>query len=262
MLINVKGIVIRSVNISESDKLITIFTEEKGVLTAVANGSRTLKSRYLAATQLFCYSNYVLYKKGDKFWVKEVELIESFFDLRYKIERAALATYVCDVINYVAMADVPDVPLLRLTLNTIFATSKEKHSLKKIKAAFELRAAAMLGFSPDIYSCAKCGKEHSDFYLDIMNGIITCSDCKNSSVQTLDAMNEEYENAYATKLAFVTDSVKEAMQYIINCPLEKLLSFNISDNEIDFLARCAEEYLVNHIEQSFKSLDFYKETTK
>ena len=258
MLINVKGIVIRSVNISECDKLITIFTEEKGVVVAVANGSRTLKSRYLAATQLFCYSNYVLYKKGDKLWVKEVELIESFFDLRYKIERAALATYVCDVINYVAMADVPDIPLLRLTLNTIFAASKEKHSLKKIKAAFELRAAAMLGFSPDIYSCSRCGKEHADFYLDIMNGIITCSDCKNSSVQTLDALNEEYENAYVTKLAFVTDSVKEAMQYIINCPLEKLFSFTLSGEDLEAFCRAAESYLLHQLDRDFVGLEYFR----
>lgn len=262
MLINVKGIVIRSVNISESDKLITIFTEEKGVVVAVANGSRTLKSRYLAATQLFCYSNYVLYKKGDKFWVKEVELIESFFDLRYKIERAALATYVCDVINYVAMADVPDVALLRLTLNTIYAASKEKHSLPKIKAAFEFRAAAILGFSPDVYSCSECGASHADFYLDIMNGAIMCSECKNSNEGVYDVKSGDNEESCRLKLAFITDSVKEAIQYIINCPLEKLLSFNLQEKEMGFLSHSAEEYLVNHIEQSFKSLDFYKETIK
>ncbi len=262
MLINVKGIVIRSVNVSENDKLITIFTEEKGIITAVANGSRTLKSRHLAATQLFCYSNFVLYKKSDKFWVREVELIESFFDLRYKIERAALATYVCDVINYTALANVPDLPLLRLTLNTLYATSQEKHSLPKIKAAFELRAAAILGFAPDVYSCEKCSKEHSDFYLDIMNGYIICSDCKNDTTE-LPPANDEYDVQYLTKLSFITDSVKEAIQYVINCPQEKLLSFsNLNENDMNLFSRVAEDYLINHIEQSFKSLDFYKETIK
>ncbi len=261
MLTNVKGIVVRSVNISESDKLITIFTEEKGLVTAVANGSRTLKSRYLAATQLFCYSNFVLYKKSDKFWVKEVELIESFFDLRYKIERAALATYVCDVINYSALANVPDVPLLRLTLNTIYATSQEKHPLPKIKAAFEMRAAAILGFAPDVYTCDKCGKEHSDFYLDIMNGYIVCSECKNTANEL--PPEDEYARYQLSKLSFITDKVKEIIQYVINCPQEKLLSFaNPSETDMNLFSQVAEDYLVNHIEQSFKSLDFYKEVAK
>jgi DNA repair protein RecO (recombination protein O) len=257
MLIKVKGIVIRSVNISESDKLITIFTEEKGLVTAVANGSRTLKSRYLAASQLFCYSNYVLYKKSDKYWVKEVELIESFFDLRYKIERAALATYICDVINYTALANVPDVPLLRLTLNSIFATAQGKYPLQKIKAAFELRAAAILGFSPDIHSCQNCQKEHSDFYLDIMNGVIICSECKNQLNQ-LSSDAEPYDGSLS-KLIFITDIVKEAILYIVGCPQEKILFFKLDDKDMTLLSNAAEEYLVNHIEQSFKSLDFYKE---
>ena len=261
MLLNVKGIVIRSVNISESDKLITIFTEEKGIVTAVSNGSRTIKSRYLAATQLFCYSNFVLYKKADKFWVKEVDLIESFFDLRYKIERAALATYICDVINYVAVANDPDVPLLRLTLNSIYATAQEKHALPKIKAAFEMRAAAILGFSPDVYSCEKCSKENSDFYLDIMNGSLICAECKNSSVEDV-TTGDEYSTYDLTKLSFISNTVKEAIQYVINCPQERLLSFNLGEQDMNLFSRAAEDYLLNHIEQSFKSLDFYKETIK
>ena len=58
MLTEVKGLVIRTVDLSENDKLLTLFTEEYGKITAVANGSRALKSRYLAAAQLFCYGNY------------------------------------------------------------------------------------------------------------------------------------------------------------------------------------------------------------
>ena len=74
MLLNVKGVVIKSVDISDNDKLITLYTEEKGIITAVANGSKAIKSRYMAATQLFCYSNYVLYKKSDRFCVRAYSL--------------------------------------------------------------------------------------------------------------------------------------------------------------------------------------------
>ena len=97
MLTEVKALVIRTLDLSEHDRLLTLFTEEHGKITAVANGSRTLKSRYLAAAQLFCYASFVLYKKGDRYWVREASLIESFFDLRADLTRTALASYVCDV---------------------------------------------------------------------------------------------------------------------------------------------------------------------
>lgn len=257
MLLNVKGVVIKSVDIADNDKLITLYTEEKGIITAVANGSKAIKSRYMAATQLFCYSNYVLYKKSDRFWVREVDLIESFFDIRLKIERTALATYICDIINYVAVAEMPDVPLLRLTLNTLYAISKEKHSLPKIKSAFELRCASVLGFSPNIHSCDKCNNKAGDFYLDVMNGIVLCSTCKNQNNKG--DVYSQYESEKLSRICYISEVVRLAMEYVINCPIEKFLSFTLEDNDMKFFSIAAEEYLINHIEQSFKSLDFYKQ---
>ena len=98
MLFEVKGLVIRTVNLSESDRLITLFTDQYGLIVAYANNSRSLKSRYMSAAQLFCYGSYVLYKKGDRFWVREVELIENFFGLRASIEKTALASYLAEVL--------------------------------------------------------------------------------------------------------------------------------------------------------------------
>lgn len=257
MLLKVKGVVIKSVDIKDNDKLITLYTEEKGIVTAIANGSKTLKSRYMAATQLFCYGSYVLYKKGDFFFVREVELIESFFDLRLTIERTALATYICDVINYVAVHEMPDVPLLRLTLNSLFAISKEKHSLPKIKSAFELRCSAILGFSPDVSACFKCEKKHGEFYLDILGGNIICNECK-EKVNFFE-MYPEYANDALSKISYVSEGVRLAMEYVINSPIEKFLSFSISYDEQRYFSSAAEAYLLNHIEKSFKSLDFYKQ---
>ena len=79
MLTEVRGLVIRTVDIKETDRLITIFTEEHGAVTALARGARSLKSRKMASTMQFCYGNFVLYGQSDKYWIKEAELIESFF---------------------------------------------------------------------------------------------------------------------------------------------------------------------------------------
>ena len=90
-LITVKGLVIRTTDVRESDRLITIFTEEMGVISAMAKGARSLKSRQMSSTMQFCYASFVLYRKGENYWVKESELIESFFDIRRSIEGLALA---------------------------------------------------------------------------------------------------------------------------------------------------------------------------
>lgn len=258
MLINVKGLVIRTVDYHDNDKLITLFTEEKGIITAIASGSKAIKSRYMAPTELFCYSNYVLYKKGEYFWVREVDLIESFFDLRLTIERTALATYICDVINYAAVSEMPDVPLLRLTLNSLYATSVEKHALPKIKAAFETRCASILGFSPSLHRCSKCENSNGDFYLDVMNGNIVCKKCKSQASADI---YKEYEREQLSAICYITEATKAAMEYVINSPLERFLSFNLEEPDVKLFGAAAEEYLLNHLGQSFKSLEFYKQIT-
>ena len=178
MLIEVKALVIRVVDLSEHDRLLTLFTEEYGKITAVANGSRTLKSRYLAAAQLFCYGSYVLYQRGDRYWVREVSLIESFFDLRAELSRMSLAAYICDVADDVVEENAPEKAFLRLVLNSLYATAAGRYTQAQIKAVFELRAAAVLGFCPILDGCHLCHKAEGNLYLDVMNGVLTCSECR------------------------------------------------------------------------------------
>ena len=71
MLTEITGLVLKSVNVGESDRLITVFTKEMGTVTAMVKSARSLKSRSMSSTQQFCYSTMVLYRKGDKYWVRE-----------------------------------------------------------------------------------------------------------------------------------------------------------------------------------------------
>ena len=118
MFTEVRGLVIKTVDIKETDRLITIFTEERGAVVALARGARSLKSRKMASTMQFCYANFVLHGQGDKLWVKEAELIESFFDIRRSIDGLALANYIAEVLSDVAVEEA-ERDLLRLALNSL-----------------------------------------------------------------------------------------------------------------------------------------------
>ncbi len=252
MLTEVKGLVIRTVDIKESDKLITIFTEEMGVVTAMAKGARSLRSRHLAATSLFCYSTFVLYSKGDNFWIRESELHESFFGIRKTVEGLALAGYILEVICHAAVS-APDRELLRLSLNSLYAISSAKYSLSHIKAAFEIRCASVLGFMPDLLACRECGERLGDFFFDIMSASLVCYSCHKKAEGSLIEENP-HERRVVTILS---EGAKIALGYATHAPLEKLFSFKISDEDMHLFGIAAESYLLNHLERSFKSLDFY-----
>ncbi len=255
MLTEVKGLVIRTVDIKETDRLITIFTEERGAITALARGARSLKSRKMAATMQFCYGNFVLYGQGDKLWIKEAELIESFFDIRKTIEGLALSGYIAEVLSDVTVEEAES-ELLRLSLNSLYAIAKGKYSLTKIKAAFEIRAASILGFMPDVLSCNNCGERSGDFFFDIMGGIIECRACREKAAK----MHAEHPDPHETHIiCILSEGAKTALGYCIYSPIERIFSFNISDDDMRLFARAAEEYILNQLGHGFKTLDFYKD---
>jgi len=258
MLSVVKGLVIRTVDIKESDRLITVFTEEKGAVTALARGARSLKSRKLAATTQFCYSSFVLESRGDKYLVKEAELIESFFEIRDSIESLALAGYICEILSDVAVEEA-ERDLLRLALNSLYAISKKKYSHSKIKAAFEIRCATVLGFMPDVLACHICERRDGDFFFDIMGGIIECADCRDERAR----VHAEHPDPHETHvICILSESAKIALGYVVYSPLERLFAFNIADDDMRLFSRAAEEYLLNQLGHGYKTLDFYKTVSR
>lgn len=254
----VKGLVLRTVDLKESDRLLTIFTEEKGIVTALARGARSLKSRKMSATQQFCYSSFVLYEQGEKYQIKECSLIESFFGIRNNIEGLALAAYIVEVLNDVGIED-KEVDLLRLALNSLYAISEEKYALDKIKAVFEMRSVSILGFMPEILSCRRCGKKEGDFFFDIMAGATECFECHKKAEAAHETLAEEHEGHI---VSIISEGAKDAMCYAVYAPLEKVFSFNISDEDMRLFSKAAERYIVNHLERSYKSLEFYNEVKR
>lgn len=254
MTSEVRGLVIRTVDIKETDRLITIFTEEQGAITALARGARSLKSRKLAATMQFCYGRYILYSQGDKLWVKEAELIESFFDIRQTIEGLALANYIAEVLSDVTVEEAEN-DLLRLSLNSLYAISTGKYNIEKIKAAFEIRAVSILGFMPNVLSCHLCDEKSGDFFFDIMGGIIECYKCHDKRAKARIEHADPHESHI---LCILSEGAKIALGYCIYSPLERIFSFNISDDDMRLFSKAAEEYILNQLGHSYKSLEFYK----
>lgn len=258
MLREVKGLVIRTTDLGESDRLLTIFTEEEGVVVARARGARSFKSRKMSATMQFCYSSFVLFKQQDKYHVREAELIESFFDIRSSIEALALAGYVAEVLDDVGVT-LADKELLRLSLNTLYAISRGLYPLDKIKATFEIRCASVLGFMPDVAECSGCGERHGEFYFDIMAGAALCRECRRRAESRHETISEPHESHI---ISILTEGARDAIVYSVHAPVERVFFFNVTDEDLYLLSRAAEEYLTNHLERSYKALKFYNEVKR
>lgn len=248
----VHGVVVNTIDIGERDRLFQLLTAERGLLTIYANGARQLKNRYLATTQLFCYGRFFLAERGGRYTVQDVTLTESFYDLRCDLVGAALGAYVCEIATYTG-TETPDEELLRLILNTLYAVSRQLFAPAHIKAAFELRMATLLGFMPDLDGCVICGARDAAFIMDLSAGHLICRDCRDTP-QARDAYEEGMGEH---RIEVMTAGVRAAMMYVTEAPPERLFAFRLEQDDLDLLARIAEDYLIWHTDHKFSALDFY-----
>lgn len=254
--IEVDGLVIRSVLTGESDKVITLLTAEYGRITITGKGIVSMRNRHAASAQLFSYSTFQLHRRGTFWYIRDTFFIECFMNIRYDVEKLALAGYVCDVASDFALENVEDPELLSLTLNTLYAISNlDRIPLEQIRGAFEFRAAVQGGFMPDLEGCGICGSDDEPEYsLDVMNGRVLCKKCR----ALLENDPSFLEDPSAKIFIRVTQPVLHALRYIENAGTKRFLSFTLDEVSLSLFSVICERYLLNHIEHGFSSLEYYK----
>ena len=164
-----------------------------------------------------------------------------------------LAQYLCDVAQEFSLHDIQDEELLRLILNSLFLLSRGKKDRRIIKSAFELKSASIEGFLPDITGCMICSHKDDIMYFDAIEGGVICSKCKDK----INKSEIQEENFATTPILVLDRSLLDAMNYIINSPIEKVFSFSLPDKELDMLSNVCQTYLLHQLERGFTTLDFY-----
>ena len=262
MLYTANGLIIRSKNHAENDRLVTILTKS-GKITAIAKGARSMRSKMLNLTQPFVYGDFEITEKNGYSWLRGGSLDQMFYELREDIEKLFLATYICDVAYELSGEETDCSEMLRLTLNTLYAIVKDLRPKTQIKAVFELRAAAISGYRPDVTCCTDCATAANEGgYFDVMNGAIICSEClqKRGRIAPKN-LALKYDDVRETSILIpLTPSSLAATRFAIGAPSEKVFSFTLTDEELKIFSKVGEGYLLNHLGHGFDSLDLYNST--
>lgn len=243
MYLTLRGIVLRVTDYNDRDALLTLLTQRHGRLTARASGLRRKNSPLVAPCQLLAYGEFTLFEYRGKYTVNEATALELFSPLRRDLNKLALGSYFAQVSEVLSQEDQPNPELLSLLLNCLHALSRLELPEAQVKAVFELRAAALAGFMPDLYGCHLCGSQTPTRF-DLSAGHLECENCRDA--------------ASAGIRMPITPAMLEAMRYICLCDSKKLFSFRAGEETLGELSSLTEAYLTTQLERGFPTLDFYK----
>ena len=240
-----KGIVIREVNTGEADKILTVFSRNRGRISVLARGARRPRSKNSAGSQLLSYCDYVLFSGRDMYTMNSSEVLEPFYEIRNDMVRLTYAAHLTDIVNDIIQEEQPASRLLQLLLNSLHMLAKTDKPPELIARIFELRSLAIMGYAPYVGSCMVCGAAPQEGY--------SFSFRKCGFVCGKDTCRET--DRFAVELS---PGAARAIQYIVQSKMEGLFSFGLSPNVLEELGRITRRYIRERLEKDYTKLDFLK----
>lgn len=173
---------LKSYNLSEADKIIVMYSKEKGLIRGVAKGVKKPKSKLGARMDLLVANTLMLHKGRNLDTICQAEVLNSFYKTRQDMDKIFYSMYVTEVVHNFGVEDDPCSEqiynLLYQTLNTIsVAENKIEVLIAVIK--FQLKMMIESGFSIEFDKCLCCHNVVEDetmYFVPTLGGIV-CADC-------------------------------------------------------------------------------------
>ena len=176
----VEAIILRTVDYSESDRLITFFTRDQGQLTGIAKGARRSKKRFVHTLEPLSQV-LITYADRSTFGLVRIdasELRNAFTELRADITRLSYAYLGCEIVLGMSPERQANPGLFNL-LNYYLKHLEHGADPENLALLFQIRMLSLTGYAPNLQTCAQCGREmrsSGDWFLSIPQGGLLCPD--------------------------------------------------------------------------------------
>ncbi|MFS0635842.1 DNA repair protein RecO [Mesobacillus foraminis] len=176
MLEKCEGIVIRTTDYAETNKIVTLYTREWGKVGVMARGAKKPNSRLTAITQPFTYGHFLIQRGRGLGTLQQGEMISSMRSIREDIFLTAYASYIIELLDKGTEEKKPNPYLFELLFQTL-QYMNEGYDLDILMNIFEIKMLNVLGIYPVLDQCANCGNTEGSFSFSIREGGLLCHRC-------------------------------------------------------------------------------------
>lgn len=206
--VTVRGMVIKHSGTGDYDWVATIFTADRGKITAFARGARKPAAKLSGSVEPFCFGTFKLFAGKNSYTIVEADIENYFEGFRQDLEGACYGTFFLELASYYTRENVEDKELLNLLYISLKALLNDKLPNRLVRCIYEIRALQIEGEYPGV-----------------------------------------------PEKLMLNESTKYTLDYIVRTPLEKLYSFNVTDDVLGELCKVTEIYRNRFIDRPLKSLE-------
>jgi DNA repair protein RecO (recombination protein O) len=219
-----EGIVLRSLRYGEADRILHLYTPDRGRISAIAKGVRRARSRFGGRMEPFFRLDLVLYEgRSDLLTVTSAETLAGHPRLREDAAALDGAARACEAVARVFDDGDPHRGVYHLLANELTLLDQEPARAGRSNAlAFRLKLLLAAGFAPQLAACATCGeRDHLVGFSGAAGGVV-CAACEASAFPLDQEAHDFLVAALGRPLAEAPDASPRALQQAERAILETL----------------------------------------
>lgn len=237
-----EAFILQTIPFAEQDKLVTFFSQDKGIIKGIAKGARKFGNRFGSTLEAMSLVRLFYYEKEgrDLVTISNSDLIESFFELQSDLKVSFSLSYFSEIIQEFMPQRQQDDRIFRLLKSTIQAL-KSGEDIDFLSAYFEGWILKLSGFLPGFSHCIKCRRE-----IDGMAWLTNSQDGVHCSACT-DQKKIEIPKSLSILILWIKKNPPTALK---TCPLSR--------EEIQAARKVLQNLLAFHLEREPRSLRYLK----
>ncbi len=226
----------------EADCLLTLLTEQRGKVSAIAKGVRKPNSRLRGGVQLFTHNEMYLAEGRNLDVVTQSDSVEAFTLLQENMVTISAACYWGELLEAFSAEGQADAELFQLALAGFHILCLAANEV--IFRGLEIKLLSQAGYRPYWDNCVTCGKTFAGqnrFVFSAELGGVLCGSCSNGIA------------------ANCTQEAIGVWQQLLRMDLSKIRRLKVSAQGLQVLDQLMEEYLLRQLERPLKSRSVLKE---
>ncbi len=222
MEIIVNALVIKSLDYKDNDKILTLFSLERGKITAGIKGVKKSGAKLKFASEPFAFCEFILAEKQGRYTVIGADYIDSFYNLRLDLLKYYASSVILETLNLLTSENEPSPEFFSLAISAIKSVNYQVGELK-VLSGYLLKLIEISGYGLQTMLCSGCFEKingrvfflpkYAEFY---------CNSCK------VDGVMEITSETYNALLKIVGKTLSEISGVELSRSSEiKLLKFLI-----------------------------------
>ncbi len=204
---------LKSYNLSEADKIIVMYSRDKGLIRGVAKGVKKPKSKLGARMDLLVANKLMLYKGKNLDRICQAEALNTFQKTRQNMDKIFYSMYITEIVNNFGVEDDPcSNEIYELLYKTLDKVSNANDKIEILLAVikFQLKFMEIAGFAVELDTCLCCHEAivEENMYFSSQTGGVVCAKC-NEKLNLHTVMHHKLRDFLRACLRYDFDYVSE-----------------------------------------------------